>query len=41
MIRALIGLPDAETARAVELCEQAVVLESDGSGRLDRPDGAG
>jgi LuxR family maltose regulon positive regulatory protein len=33
MIRALIGLPDTETARAVELCEQAVALESDGPGR--------
>ena len=33
MIRALIGLPDRESARAVELCEQAVALESDGSGR--------
>ena len=33
MIRALIGLPDTESARAVELCEQAVALESDGPGR--------
>ena len=33
MIRALIGLPDTDTARAVELCQQAVALESDGPGR--------
>jgi hypothetical protein len=33
MIRALIGLPDTESARAVELCGQAVALESDSPGR--------
>ena len=33
MMRAVIGLRDAESARAVELCEQAVALESDGPGQ--------
>ena len=33
MIRAAHRPPDAESARAVELCEQAVALESDGPGR--------
>ena len=33
MLRAVIGLRDAESARAVQLCEQAVALESDGPGQ--------
>jgi LuxR family maltose regulon positive regulatory protein len=33
MMRAVIGLRDVESARAVELCRQAVALESDGPGR--------
>ncbi|MET0966118.1 MAG: LuxR C-terminal-related transcriptional regulator, partial [Nakamurella sp.] len=35
MLRALIGTPNGDTARAVELCRQAVALESEsGQGRL-------
>jgi LuxR family maltose regulon positive regulatory protein len=33
MMRAVIGTPDAESAEAVERCERAVALESDGPGR--------